>query len=76
MTILLRKLQEFQDLLIRRREAMADAAPRRRVGRPKALTEEAASQACALIKQGKSVDEVAQQFRVCRATLYRYLECR
>jgi DNA invertase Pin-like site-specific DNA recombinase len=69
----LQQLQEFQELLMRRHEASARAAARHRVGRPKSLSNEAAKQARALIKQGRSIDEVAEQFHVSRATLYRYL---
>ena len=73
LTFVLRKLCEFQEVASKRRDALADTASRRRVGRPKALTDEAASQACALIKEGKRIDEVAKQFRVCKTTLYRYI---
>jgi DNA invertase Pin-like site-specific DNA recombinase len=70
---ILGQLQQFQDLLTRRQEASARDARRRRVGRPNSLSQEAADQARALIKQGHGIDEVAQQFRISRATLYRYL---
>lgn len=69
----LQQLQELQEMLIRRHEAAAHAAARHRVGRPKSLSHEAIYQARALIKQGRNIDEVARQFRVSRATLYRYL---
>jgi DNA invertase Pin-like site-specific DNA recombinase len=70
---LLGQLREFQELLIRRQETSARVVRRRRVGRPNSLSQEAADQARALIKQGHGIDEVAQQFRISRATLYRYL---
>ena len=70
---LLRQLHQVEDRLAQRRRDLIHLSSRR-VGRPKALSGEDASRARDLIKQGLSVDEVAQRFRVSRATLYRYLD--
>ena len=71
---LLGHLKEFERQLDLRHQSEAMANLARRVGRPKALSPEVAQQARALIKEGLKMDDVAKQFHVSRATLYRYLE--
>ncbi len=46
----------------------------RRVGRPRALSEEDVDRARRLLKEGRVMDDVARELNVSRATLYRYIE--
>ena len=67
---------EFERDLIRERTGAgrADAKKRGvRFGRPKKMNEEQRNLACRLIKEGKSVSEVARTFSIHSATLYRVL---
>lgn len=67
----LQQLQEFQQQSYLRHEAEAAAA--RRVGRPRSLSPEKLERAHHLLAEGHNMDEVAKEFQVSRATLYRYL---
>jgi DNA invertase Pin-like site-specific DNA recombinase len=67
----LQQLQEFQRQSELRHKSVAAAA--RRVGRPRALTPEKLERAQQLLAEGRNMDEVAKEFQVSRATLYRYL---
>jgi DNA invertase Pin-like site-specific DNA recombinase len=69
-------IAEFERDLIRERTgAGREDAKRRgvRFGRPKKMNEEQRNLACRLIKEGKSVSEVARTFSIHPATLYRVL---
>jgi DNA invertase Pin-like site-specific DNA recombinase len=69
-----KELEAFQERLAMRLEGGLSKSGGRRIGRRRALSREDDQRACALVKQGQSLDAVAKQFRVSRATLYRYLE--
>jgi DNA invertase Pin-like site-specific DNA recombinase len=64
-------LEKFRDLVRLRKDTQENAS--RRVGRPRALTAKAADEARQLLREGVTIDDVAQKFHVSRATLYRYL---
>jgi DNA invertase Pin-like site-specific DNA recombinase len=67
----LRKLQTFEE----RAEDLAGqaASRRRRAGRPKSLCAQDIDEVRKLLQQGESISELAEKFRVSKATLYRYL---
>ena len=71
---ILEQLQQYQTRLEERLRKEAANHLGRRVGRPRALTTDEIESARSLIKEGHTMDEVAQRFRISRATLYRYLE--
>ena len=67
----LRKLQTFQERAV---DLVGQAADRRRrAGRPKALRAQDIDEVRRLLQQGESIPELAEKFRVSKATLYRYL---
>lgn len=66
------QLMQFESQLKLRQEAAAHHA--RRVGRPRALSEEDIQRAHKLLNEGRVMDDVAKELHVSRATLYRYLE--
>src|ERR1700733_4249410 len=69
----IRGIAEFERDLIRERTGAgrADAKKRGvRFGRPKKMNEDQRNLACRLIKEGKSVSEVARTFSIHSATLY------
>lgn len=69
-------IAEFERDLIRERTGAGRADAKRRgvrFGRPKKMNEEQQNLACRLIKEGKSVSEVARTFSIHPATLYRVL---
>lgn len=67
------QLKEFQDDLVIRLQNEAPAHLVRRVGRPRALSSEHIQRARELVEQGKTMDDIAREFKVSKATLYRYL---
>ena len=69
-------IAEFERDLIRERTGAGRADAKRRgvrFGRPKKMNEEQRSLANRLLKEGKSISEVARTFSVHPATLYRVL---
>jgi DNA invertase Pin-like site-specific DNA recombinase len=70
----LEQLMEFQRQLKLRQQQEAAAHHARRVGRPRALSEEDIERAQRLLNEGRVMDDVAKELHVSRATLYRYLD--
>jgi DNA invertase Pin-like site-specific DNA recombinase len=69
-------IAEFERDLIRERTGAGRAEAKRRgvrFGRPKKMSEEQRNLACRLIKEGKSVSDVARTFSIHPATLYRVI---
>jgi DNA invertase Pin-like site-specific DNA recombinase len=69
--IILSQLQEFERTLRHAKEVRAGRS--RGAGRPRALSSDNIRHARLLVKQGRSIEEVAREFNVSRGTLYRYL---
>ena len=69
--VTLEQFSEFQRELKVRQE---EAHHARRVGRPRALSEEDIERAQRLLNEGRVMDDVAKELHVSRATLYRYLD--
>jgi DNA invertase Pin-like site-specific DNA recombinase len=67
------QLLQFQRQLEGRLLDEAAALSARRVGRPKSLSLEQIEAARDMLKKGRPMDEVAQNFGISRATLYRHL---
>ncbi len=65
-------LQAFEQRLKARRTAETQHG--RKVGRPRSLDSADIEQARALLREGRSMDDVARELNVSRATLYRYIE--
>jgi len=72
--ILFQQLELFQERLATRFNGASSKSGGRRIGRPRSLSSQDVKRAWTLVKQGQSLDAVAKQFHVSRATLYRYLE--
>lgn len=68
---MLSQLQEFERQI---RLLKDEAPPVRRAGRPRSLSPQDLERARELVKKGRTMDEVAKELQVSRATLYRYLE--
>jgi DNA invertase Pin-like site-specific DNA recombinase len=67
----LAQLQSFEH---RRQSRQREEQLGRKVGRPRLLDSEHIEQARALLREGRSMDDVAKELNVSRATLYRYIE--
>jgi DNA invertase Pin-like site-specific DNA recombinase len=70
---ILGQLREFEQQLARRK-SQAETGQGRRSGRPRSLSAEGIKRARELLKGGGTMDEVAKELRISRATLYRYLD--
>jgi DNA invertase Pin-like site-specific DNA recombinase len=70
----LNQLAQFDERLKARQEQEAKLSQARRVGRPRSLSEADIDRARRHLRDGRSVDDVAKELNVSRATLYRYLE--
>ena len=68
------QLMQFESQLKLRQQQEATAHQARRVGRPRALSEEDIQRAHKLLNEGRVMDDVAKELHVSRATLYRYLD--
>jgi DNA invertase Pin-like site-specific DNA recombinase len=67
------QLKQFESGLALRLQNETQSRFGRRVGRPRALSSEHIRRARELVEQGQAMDDVAREFRVSKATLYRYL---
>jgi DNA invertase Pin-like site-specific DNA recombinase len=68
------QLQDFHNTVQERRPEYPKTRLGRRIGRPRSLGASEIAKARDLLAQGHTIDEIAKQLRVSRATLYRHLE--